>query len=198
MEPPQPVEAASETGDAVFCTISGAIKLAIENWVSEQKSTFKPTFVRPSKAKKDLAEDSIHLTLGKESTLPHHRFHHSPCLDPSQVPQNEYPVWYFFYGTLADPSILTRLLSLPEEGPPKLVPAVISRGSVRMWAGKYKALVDGESTDLVHGSAYKVTSQAHEDSLLVYETENYEVVRCCITMEDLKVQGLTFRFAGSV
>ena len=53
-EPPHTVQAASETRDAVFCKINGTIKQSIENWLSQQKSTFRPTFIRISKAKKDL------------------------------------------------------------------------------------------------------------------------------------------------
>ena len=210
-ELPHTVQADSETRDAVFCEIDGTIKQSIENWLSQQKSTFKPTFIRISKAKKYLDSNSIYPTLGLDSTLPQHRFSSDPgfktTLAQSPVPSNrtgrpvlqdEYPAWYFFYGTLADPDVLTRLLSPPEAGPPTLIPASISRGLMKSWAGKYKALVDGASTDYVHGSAYEVTSMEQEDVLLVYETENYEVVRCCITMASETVQGLTFRFVGSL
>ena len=211
-EPPHTVQADSETRDAVFCEIDGTIKQSIENWLSQQKSTFRPTFIRISKAKKDLDSHSIYPTLGLESTLPQHRCSSDPgfneTLAQSPVPSNhtgrhpvlqdEYPAWCFFYGTLADSEVLTRLLSPLEAGPPTLVPASISRGLIKSWAGKYKALVDGADTDHVHGSAYEVTSREQEDALLTYETENYEVVRCCITMASEMVQGLTFRFVGSL
>ena len=211
-DPPHTVQAASETRDALFCEIDGTIKQAIENWLSRQKSTFRPTFIRISKAKKDLDSNSIYPTLGLESTLPQHRFSSDPGFDASlaqspvpsnrtgqrPVLQDEYPAWYFFYGTLADPVVLTRLLSPSEAGPPTLIPASISGGLIKSWAGKYKALVDGANTDHVHGSAYEVTSREEEDVLLTYETENYAVVRCCITMASETVQGLTFRFVGSL
>ena len=212
-EPPHTVQADSETRDAVFCKIDGTIKQSIENWLLQQKSTFRPTFIRISKAKKDLDSNSIYPTLGLEPTLPQHRCSSNlgsyATLAQSPVPSNrtgrrpvlqdEYPAWYFFYGTLADPVVLTRLLSPSEAGPPPtLVPASISGGLIKSWAGKYKALVDGASTDYVHGSAYEVTSKEQEDVLLTYETENYEVVRCCITMASETVQGLTFRFVGSL
>lgn len=193
-EPPQAVQASSETGDSVFCRIDGSIKQTIENWLSQQRSTFSPTFVRLSKAKKDLAATSIHPTLGKESTLPQHR--HS-CSHTSVSPlQDEYPVWYFFYGTLANSVFLTYLLSLPEAEHPLLVPAKISSGMVKIWQEKYRALVDGAPTSCVRGSTYKVTTKEREEALLLYETEKYEVVRCSIMMESGTVQGLTFRFAG--
>ena len=211
-EPPHTVQAASETRDAVFCEIDGKIKQSIENWLSQQNSRFRPTFIRISKAKKDLDSNSIYPTLGLESTLPQHRYSSDLVSDAtlaqSPVPSNhtgrrpvlqdEYPAWYFFYGTLADPVVLTRLLSPSETEPPTLVPARISGGVIKSWAGKYKALVDGDSTDYVHGSAYEVTSREQEDVLLTYETENYEVVRCCITMAGETVHGLTFRFVGSL
>ena len=208
-EPPHTVHAASETRDAIFCEIDATIKQSIENWLSRQKSTFRPTFIRISKAKKDLDSNSIYPTLGLESTLPQHRYSSDPVFNatPTQnsvpsdrhpVLQNEYPAWYFFYGTLADPVVLTRLLPGSKAEPPTLIPASISGGLVKSWAGKYKALVDGASTDYVHGSAYEVTSREQEDVLLTYETENYEVVRCWITMASGTVQGLTFRFVGSL
>lgn len=210
-EPPRTVQAASErTGDAIFCNIDGNIKQSIETWLSQQKSTFRPTFVRLSKAKKDLDSNSIYPTLGLESTMPQHRSldlsfittlpQHAASLHHMQHPvsQDEYPVWYFFYGTLADFNLLTRLLSLPKTETPILIPARIFRGLIKTWSCKYKALVDGASTDFINGSAYEVTSKEREDALRLYETENYEVVRCSIAMASRTVQGLTFRFAGSL
>ncbi|OAL00216.1 hypothetical protein IQ06DRAFT_316452 [Phaeosphaeriaceae sp. SRC1lsM3a] len=99
-----------------------------------------------------------------------------------------YPVWYFFYGTLADTAFLGRLFGLPDGHVPILVPAVICGGKIRTWGGKYKALVDswGEHVD---GWACEILAQEHEDALRVYETAKYEVVRV--------VMGSTFRFAGN-
>ena len=197
-EPPHAVQASSETKteDSVFCRIDGTTKQALETWLSHQNPTFKPLFIRISEAKKDLAATSIHPTLGIESTLPQHRlsYLHKPLSPPPL--QDEYPVWYFFYGTLANSSVLTRLLSLSETEHPVLVPVTISRGIVREWRHKYNALVDGASTDYVHGSAYRVTTKEREEALLFYETEKYEVVRCAIMMESGVVDGLTFRFVG--
>ena len=211
-EPPKVIQATSEeTSDAMFCRIDGDTKRSIENWLSHQKSTFKPTFVRLSKAKKDLAADSIYSTLGLDSTLPHHRPdsnlsfestlpQNRGCSSPTTVSplQDKYPVWYFFYGTLADTTLLAHLLSLPAIEVPLLIPASISRGVIRTWQNKYKALVNGAETDFVHGSAYEVTSREREEALLFYETEMYEVLRCCIMMEGQEVRGLTFRFLGSL
>ena len=203
-------DATSQTRDVDFCIIDGNAKQSIETWLSQQKSTFRPTFVRVSKAQKDFDPNSIHPTLGLESTLPQHRYPSEPgrCFDTqhrgsssgkrSPVLQDEYPVWYFFYGTLADPAILARTLSLPEAEIPLLVPASISGGQIKTWNGKYNALVDGRSGDHVRGSAYQVTSKEREDDLRLYETDKYEVVRCRVRMAGGTVQGLTFRFVASL
>lgn len=55
--PPQAAQAASEEGDAVFCRVNGDVKQCIQTWLSYQKSTSKPTFVRLSTATKDRAVD---------------------------------------------------------------------------------------------------------------------------------------------
>ena len=110
--------------------------------------------------------------------------------------QSQYPVWYFFYGTLADPHILGRVLNLPptHDGP-TLIPAKVCGGKIKIWASKYKALVNGSKNDYVNGLAYQVCSEEQEDSLLFYETDKYEVARCEIFLtEGRTVRGLTFRF----
>ena len=81
------IEASSKTGDVFFCTVDGAAKHCIEAWLSEQDSTFKLTFVRISKAQKNLSADSIHPTLGLESTLPQHRFSTDPTI-ATALPQH--------------------------------------------------------------------------------------------------------------
>jgi hypothetical protein len=39
-------------------------------------------------------------------------------------------------------------------------------------------------------------SEEHEDALRRYETCAYEVVRCLIEMDGMRVKGCTFRFVG--
>lgn len=56
------------------------------------------------------------------------------------------PCGSFFYGTLADPVIISRILGLAEVDFPTLRPSAITGGSVLYWGGKYKALVDGSTT----------------------------------------------------
>ncbi|KAI8941265.1 hypothetical protein NX059_002495 [Plenodomus lindquistii] len=142
-------------------------------------------------AEKALSEVSIAPALGLDATLPQHR----PATSPVPL-QNEWPVPYFFYGTLADPARLRQMLEI--EGEPKLLPASIQRGNIKIWGGKYRALVDGSELDTVSGSAFMVESKADEDLLRVYEGRNYEVVRCEILTGTVAVsRGLTFRFCGN-
>jgi hypothetical protein len=65
---------------------------------------------------------------------------------------------------------------------------------LKTWAGNYKALVNGTDVDQVCGWAYQVESREDEDILRYYETENYEVVRCDIQLQDGKglIHGLHF------
>lgn len=193
---PIAIQGIGEDGDASFCRVNGEAKQAITNWISAQKSKFKPTFVRVSQAEKDLSRDSIYPTLSLDTTLPQNRPVSTNAI--FQPAQNQYPVWYFFYGTLCDSTILSHQLSLPEDKTPVLEPASTTGGILRTWAGKYQALVDGPPNASVKGSAYEVISKEHEDALRSYETDNYEVVRCTISIEGRQVQGCTFRFVGSL
>ncbi|KAL8846705.1 MAG: hypothetical protein Q9221_008233 [Calogaya cf. arnoldii] len=122
------------------------------------------------------------------------RFEPSPTQTARHVPaQMEYPVWYLFYGTLADPETLRECITLPST--PRLVPASTKGGVLRSWGRKYKALVNGPADARIDGFAYLVETADHEEYLRFRETEAYEVVRCPITFEGgEEVQGLTFRF----
>ena len=126
---------------------------------------------------------------GGQSALSRHGGPFSRSTRP--ILQDEYPVWYSFYGALVDPIFLTRLLSLSDTEVPTLVSASIQNGMIETWNGRYKALVDGTSTDCVHGPAYEVTAREREDTSLIYETEKYEATRC-ITKAGQTVQGLIF------
>jgi len=194
---PETTWGSSDEGDsAIFCTISGQAKYNIDNWLSIQRSNFVPTFARVlQKASKDLSDYSIYPTLGIDSTLPQYRPSSAGVYFPLQ---DQYPVWYFFYGTLADPVILVRQLSLATGKLPDLKPAKIRRGFLKTWAGKYRALVDGTYDSEVVGMAYLVKSKEHEDALREYEADNYEVVKCEILMAEDNLQpGCTFRFVGA-
>ena len=87
------------------------------------------------------------------------------------------------HGYPADLQVLPRVLGLSED---QLILglASVARGAVKMWDVKYKALVDGSDTAHVKGSAHQVKKQEDEEALLFYETENYEVVRCTIAINE--------------
>ncbi|OAL23213.1 hypothetical protein AYO20_11025 [Fonsecaea nubica] len=192
-EAPLIVTGAGEHGQASFCQIDGVTRAKLLDWVAEHHSGFQPTIVRLTKAKKSLCSRSTAPTLAQDSTMPQNRLD-----DEKDIPrpsQDEYPVWYFFYGILADPEVLKHHLSLDAE--PSLVPASIEGGEVGLWSGKYRALVDSWSESAkVFGSAFLVQSQDQEDALRFYETDRYEVVRCRILTEQGNLRGLTFRFDG--
>ncbi|RSM12568.1 hypothetical protein CEP52_002358 [Fusarium oligoseptatum] len=176
-----------------FCKVNGLEKIAIETFLSESNihSAFRPTFIRISVARKELSTNSIHPTLGVDSTMPQYRL--SNDTDNSQPAQDEYPVWYFFYGTLAESETLSDLLGID----PVYRDAKIPSGVLGSW-GSYKALVnDPSGRNTVYGKAFLVTSEEDEEALRLYETEAYEMVRCRIEMDDGEVvDGLTFRWAG--
>lgn len=102
--------------------------------------------------------------------------------------QNQYPVWYFFYGTLGNPDVLKRLLGVD----PIYRPASVAGGEMIEWGGKYKALIDAPGS-AVEGVAFMVEREEVEDALRCYETDKDEVVRCEIGMKDDKsvAKGLT-------
>lgn len=193
---PKVFQGTGDDGDALFCQVDGATKLMIDNWISKQNSSYKAVFVRIKNAYKEFSDHSIYPTLGQDATLPQNRPHENAAVFlPSQ---DQYPVWYFFYGTLANIPKLTSVLSLKEgSAAPILHSASITGGKILTWgAGKYNALVN-DPLGRVVGSAYQVMSKDHEDFLRLYETDAYEVVRCMISMENGEVvPGCTFRFFG--
>ncbi|OAP58750.1 hypothetical protein AYL99_07840 [Fonsecaea erecta] len=193
-EAPSMATGAGENGRADFCQIDGVTRAKLLDWLAEHHCGFQPTIVRLAKAKKTLCSQSIAPTLAQDATMPQNRLD-----DEENSPrplQDEYPVWYFFYGTLGDPAVLKHHLNLDTE--PSLVPAHIKGAEVRLWSGKYKALVDAPSGSAkVFGSAFLVRSREEEDALRFYETDKYEVVRCRIFTEQGTLRGLTFRFDGT-
>ncbi|KAK0745231.1 hypothetical protein B0T21DRAFT_381276 [Apiosordaria backusii] len=189
---------------ASFCKIVGAeCKDMIISYLNRTgQSTFKPTFITHSVAEKNLCSISAHPTLGIDSILPQHRPNSRSANDPCYLPtQNQYPVLYFVYGTLADPVVLKEKLSLNKE--PVYQPARVRGGLLKVWGNKYRALVDAPpqmdyNKVIVDGYAFTIEDSAQEDVLCGYETDKYEVVRCAIELpEDHQVvKGLTFRFVG--
>nr|OQO15685.1 hypothetical protein B0A51_17848 [Rachicladosporium sp. CCFEE 5018] len=185
--------------NALFIKLSGSIRLKLDHWLSTEHPSYRPLFIAHKVARKDLSPYSIAPFLGLDATLPQHR---PDAATPPSPQQDQYPVWYFFYGTLADADVLRRLLGDGPNDVNKLYPARVSGGRVEMWADKYRALVDSEYREaVVHGSAFLVQSAEHEEALRVYETDKYEVVRCRIVLSEddggeRTVLGCTFRFVG--
>lgn len=192
----------SDDGTSIFCKVDGLAKLAIENWLSTHNNEFRPLFVPFGRAYKELSSSSLYPTLGIDTTLPQFRPQDAHLLDSAPcfgTAPGQFPIWYFFYGTLASTARLCSLLSLPENEVPVLCEASVRRGKMETWGnGKYNALVDGEESSRITGSAYQVTCEEHEDALRKYETAAYEVVKCEIEMDGKTVQGCTFRFAGTI
>ncbi|RDW75383.1 hypothetical protein BP6252_06525 [Coleophoma cylindrospora] len=197
---PETLQGTGEDGDATFCQVDGCTKLEIDDWVSRQDLKFQPVFIRIKMAYKELSNESIYPTLGQNSTLPQYRPQeaHLQTDTRSFIPsQSQYPVWYFFYGTLTSVSKLTSVLSLNDGSTPILHPASIAGGKLQTWGMvKYNALVDGPESSSVHGSAYQVLTREHEEFLRLFETDMYEVVRCTISTDFGNLQGCTFRFIG--
>jgi hypothetical protein len=196
---PESYHGSGEEGDAVFCKVDGQTEKTIEDWFSTQIETnFRPLFVPEGKAYKELSPHSLYPTLGKDASLPQYRPQDLVDTTPSfGRAYDQFPVWYFFYGTLASIPKLQSLLSLPEDEKPVLHETSVMGGKMETWGnGKYNALVDGPEKRCVKGSAYQVISEEHEDALRKYETSAYEVVRCLIKIGDATVEGGTFRFTG--
>ncbi|KAI9727605.1 MAG: hypothetical protein M1834_008045 [Cirrosporium novae-zelandiae] len=115
---------------------------------------------------------------------------------PYEPPVYE-PTFYFFYGTLTKPEVLSRILDLTE--PPQLRPAQVEGYSLSSW-GQYPALIDGPPGNLVQGFAFQVQTEEDEEKLAYYETKAYECMPCVIAFTDgaepTKVDGNTFMYAG--
>lgn len=109
--PQETILASDSSGQSsTFCKINGLEKLAIEGFLSGSNldMAFYPTFIRISIAHKELSANSMYPTLGIDPTLPQHR--PSCQTDNLQPAQDDYPIWYFLYGTLAQSDILCELL----------------------------------------------------------------------------------------
>jgi hypothetical protein len=192
---PEIIQGKSEDGSAQFCLIPSSSLPNLKAWLSSTYPSFKPTFTPINRACKALSPYSAYPSLGLDTTLPHNRPHDT--VDGGFRPkQHEYPVWYFFYGTLANPDFLAQLFGSPPGTKLVLVPAHIEGGKLRTWGGKYKALVDC-SGRRVDGWVFEVESEEQEEVLCMYETAKYEVVRVRIEVEERGVVwGCTFRFTG--
>ncbi|KAI1322545.1 hypothetical protein F5Y16DRAFT_386211 [Xylariaceae sp. FL0255] len=176
--PPSKYYGENEDGErAEFCIVDTTGKQSIQKGLTDRKSTTQPFFVRLPEAEKDLSATSHFPTLGIDTTMPQNR------LDKAhpRPGQDEYPVWYFFYGTLAEQDTLSRLLQRGGGIDASELPPAYIFGGKTTTLGRYRALVHGDMNDEpVIGSAFLVKSREEEDALRYYETELYTVVRCGI------------------
>ncbi|KAK3078756.1 hypothetical protein LTS18_006695, partial [Coniosporium uncinatum] len=128
-------------GFAVFCEVDVQEKALLEQWLVEQgeASPSETLFIRLSKARKALSADSFCPMLGGVTTMPQYR---PTEYTPIRPAQNEFPVWYFFYGALTDPQKLSDLLALPSVDEPILRPDHVKHGTIKLLKQNYRALID--------------------------------------------------------
>jgi hypothetical protein len=187
---PQLVSGTAQDGEASFCRLSQSSMNTLDSWSRKHHPNHEITKIRIGLAHKDAGKLPF---LGRDATLPQHRPHLVAM--PASLHVLEYPVHYFFYGTLADPARLERLFGVPASELPRLQAATLLDGRIRTWGGKYRALVDGPG-DMVNGFAYAITTADQEDAIRVYEGDNYEVVAATIIVDGEEIMGRSFRFAG--
>ena len=186
-----------EEREETFVEVDGGERRLLQQWARTAGRGKEIVCVKINKAKKELSSISRAPMLGVEASLPQWRLNEREAVWPKQ---DDYPVFYFFYGTLMEEEVLKKHLALQHVDTMRYVAyARVRRAKLRTWAGKYKALVGGEPLDAVEGKAWLVQDEEQEDALRMFETEAYEVVRCEIEILQSggKVAGLTFRFAGN-
>jgi gamma-glutamylcyclotransferase (GGCT)/AIG2-like uncharacterized protein YtfP len=111
-------------------------------------------------------------------------------------PESHYaprPMWYFFYGTLKDPSRLASVAGLEEL--PDVIYAKVHHMKLRYW-GPYPVLVPGKASAVVEGVAWFAPSVEVINRLRAYETDAY--FDAFIEMEfknGEKVMGRVFEWA---
>lgn len=89
------VSTEDECAHAQFCLVNSSTKQNVTDWSAKQRKPC-PDFILVSIAPKDLCDSSIAPMLGRMATMPQHRMEIDMKIPRPQ--QNEYPVWYFFYG----------------------------------------------------------------------------------------------------
>ncbi|KAL8362755.1 hypothetical protein RB601_008229 [Gaeumannomyces tritici] len=96
----------NDTNKTKVCIVDAHYKIMIPQHVSSRL-----LFIRHCEAEKSWVPFSRNHTLGvPDCTMPQFR---PPDGCPPQRPAwDEYPVWYLFYGTLATPDVLARVLHL--------------------------------------------------------------------------------------
>lgn len=107
----------------------------LESWLAQKKSTFKPTIFPEGKAYKELDPHPLYPTLGIDTTMLQFRAPEQPQDTNFGREQEEFPVWYFFYSTLASPPKLRSVLGLPGGEVPALHEAKVRGGQMETGRG---------------------------------------------------------------
>ncbi|KAK6363027.1 hypothetical protein TWF730_000476 [Orbilia blumenaviensis] len=114
------------------------------------------------------------------------------------------PILLFFYENLGTPSVLQRILRLPEE--PTLDPVQIYGYKVKLW-GPYPALAKNDSSDgglppVLGGCAYEVTEKSQLERLKTFKGKNFALEKVKIhdispeTGKPREREGATFVWSG--
>ena len=111
-----------------------------------------------------------------DATLPQHRLNNGE--DPRPL-QDEYPVWYFLVGPLADDEVLQALFRLDE--PPFLQPAEVHgfttvQGSYCSGLARSSAKEVRNGWNYARGHACLLSSKLQEDRLRYFYTDLFKVV----------------------
>lgn len=111
-----------------------------------------------------------------------------------------YPIWYFLYGTIAEPEVLSSILLRKPKNLVEYRPARVYGAKHSVGDGKYKALKNGGQSDAMVGWAFRATHQDDAEALQHHQKRKYEVVQCVMELlggwetTGILVKGLTFRF----
>jgi len=115
-------------------------------------------------------------------------------ITPTNDPYAPRPMWYFFYGTLKDPSRLASIAGLEEL--PDVMYAKVHHAGLLYW-GKYPVLVHGKTGAVVEGVAWFAPSVEAINRLRAYETDAYYDALVEIEFKNgEKVMGRVFEWDG--
>lgn len=194
-EVPTTVCGTSDSGVLVqFCRVDERTRHAIARHFAHNKWGNAPTFLQLTRASKSLSANSAAPFLGFDATLPQNRL--NSCEVHYRPMQDEYPVWYFVYGPLADPDELRVILNL--ECMPSYRPASVL-GARLLSENAITDACSFKDEFRVQGKAFHAINEAQEESLRFSVTEKFEVMRCRMVFEDSgdEINALVFGYAGN-
>lgn len=126
------------------------------------------------------------------------KLHSSPSAEEPLDDQGDFePCTFFVYGSLMDPHVLTKVLTLEEA--PQLRDAWIEGFEMKMWNSIYPTLLPTDTDSAqsrIKGKAWRATTMDQCLCLQMYETWAYEATDCRIYLVDGEpVKGLVFTWA---